>query len=327
MRKQESSTGASSPRAPASMPGAGPHELPQRLPAQLVQDLHAAFGEHHARAVHTKGVILQGTFTPTAEARALCVASLFARPVPIIARFSDFTGIPNIPDNSFEANPRGLALKFLMPDGSNLDIVGHSFNGFPTATAREFGELLRAIGASGPGAAKPTALDTFLAGHPAAKTFLTTQKPPPESYATAAYFGVNAFRFTDADGLSRPVRYRFVPEAGERYLDDAALKQRSANYLMEEILARVAAAPVRFTWFAQLAEPGDPLEDPSRAWPETRQLVRLGVLSLDEGGPNTQASDRELLFLPGTLLAGIEVADPMLTIRNATYPLSFHERQ
>jgi catalase len=29
-------------------------EFPVRLPAQLVQDFHAAFGEHHARAVHTK---------------------------------------------------------------------------------------------------------------------------------------------------------------------------------------------------------------------------------------------------------------------------------
>ena len=96
-----------------------------------------------------------------------------------------------------------------------MDIVTHSFNGFPTANADEFAELLRAIGASGPEAPKPTALDTFLGTHPVAKTFLTTQKPAPVSYATVPYFGVNAFSFTNAAGHRSNVRYRFVPLVGE----------------------------------------------------------------------------------------------------------------
>lgn len=50
----------------------------------------------------------------------------------------------------------------------------HNSNGFPTRTSTEFRELLLAIGASGKGAPQPTPLDTFLASHPIAKTFLTT---------------------------------------------------------------------------------------------------------------------------------------------------------
>ena len=81
-------------------------ELPERLPAQLVQDFHAAFGEHHARAVHTKGLILQGTFTSSAEARELCRAQLFMESsVPVVVRFSDFTGLPNIPTPSSRPTP------------------------------------------------------------------------------------------------------------------------------------------------------------------------------------------------------------------------------
>ena len=119
-------------------------KLPERLPAQLVQDFHAAFGEHHARAVHTKGLILQGTYTPSAEARDLCRAQLFmGSSVPVVVRFSDFTGLPNIPDTEVKANPRGLAIKFLMSDGSNTDIVNHSFNGFPVSTSSDFSALLR----------------------------------------------------------------------------------------------------------------------------------------------------------------------------------------
>src|SRR5262245_42413769 len=37
-------------------------------PAELVRDIHAIFGEHHARAVHAKGVILNATFEPTEQA-------------------------------------------------------------------------------------------------------------------------------------------------------------------------------------------------------------------------------------------------------------------
>jgi catalase len=301
--------------------------LPRQLPSQLVQDLHGAFGNHRARAVHTKGIILQGSFVPSADARTLSKAVVFNGKVPVVVRFSDFTGLPDIPDTSGSASPRGFAVKFLMPDGSNLDIVSHSFNGFPVATSADFSALLQALGRSGPEAGKPTELDAFLSAHPVAKSFFATQKPPPESFATAQYYGVNAFLFTDPAGRSRPVRYRFVPEAGERYLDETALRSRSPTYLVEEIVSRVTKGSVRFTWVAQLGEPGDKIDDPSVAWPETRRLVPLGLITVDKAGPNTAEADRGLLFLPGTLLPGIEIADPMVTVRNAAYPVSFQQRQ
>jgi hypothetical protein len=84
------------------------------------------------------------------------------------------------------ANPRGMSIKFSMPGGRSTDIVAHSFNGFSTPTSDQFRELLLAISASGPGAAKPSAIDTFLDSHPVAKTFLTTQKTPA-SFATISY--------------------------------------------------------------------------------------------------------------------------------------------
>ena len=64
--------------------------LPVRLPALLVEDFHGAFGDHHARAVHAKGIILQGSFKPTAEARDFSIAPVFASSVPITVRFSVF---------------------------------------------------------------------------------------------------------------------------------------------------------------------------------------------------------------------------------------------
>ena len=304
--------------------GARGHESP----AGLVAALHEAFGEHHARAVHAKGIVLEGAFTPAPEARELSNAALFAgATVPVTVRFSDFTGIPDIPDTADGANPRGLGVKFRLPDGSTLDVVAHGFNGFPVATADEFGTFLHSIGRSGPGAAKPTPLDTFLDRHPIAKVFLMTQKPAPVSYGTLAYFGVNAFRFVDAQGRGCYVRYRFVPQAGERFLDPAELKTKGANYLQKEIAARVAGSPVCFDWFAQLSAPSDAVDDPSVAWPEERPLVRLGTLAIERLAPDQAAAEKALLLLRGYVPPGIEVADPMLHTRDAVYPISSRERQ
>ena len=303
-----------------------PEQLDERTPGHLVQDLHAAFGAHGARAVHTKGHILLGEFTPSPEASELSRAVLFKSKEPVIVRFSDFTGIPDIPDTNPNGQPRGFAVKFLMNDGSNFDLVNHSFNGFPTPTAADFGDLLEAIGASGSDVAKPTPLDNYLEAHPVAKHFLTTQTAPPESWATTDYYGVNAYQMTNAAGKSVFVRFRFVPAAGEHYLDAAALAEKSTNYLGDEIVERVSKGPIGFVWYAQIAVEGDDIADPSTPWPETRKLVKLGMITIDRDGPNTSLADKSLLFLPGTTPLGISPADPMLTIRNATYPVSFAER-
>ena len=47
------------------------------------------------------------------------------------------------------------------------------------------------------------------------KAFVAGQKPPPASYATAAYLGVNSFAMLNASGKKRFVRYRFVPVGAE----------------------------------------------------------------------------------------------------------------
>jgi catalase len=297
-------------------------------PQQMVDALYSAFGDHHSRAVHAKGIMAVGTFEPTSEAADLSKASIFARGVfPILVRFSDFTGIPEIPDTVGDANPRGFALKIQLPDGSNADVVAHSFNGFPTATSAEFRELLLAIGSSGAGASKPTALDSFLGSHPIAKTFLTTQKPPPESYATLSYFGVNAFEFTDAKGNRRFVRYRFAPVGGEAILTPTRLAEMGPNYLQTELPARLAKSATDFAWYAQIAEASDVIGDPSIAWPESRKQVKLGVIRIDRMAPDAIATDKATMFAPLNVPAGIAPADPMLEVRQQAYPLSFRHRQ
>lgn len=295
-------------------------------PGELVGALHTAFGKHHARAVHAKGIILEGTFTPNAGASDLTKAPhLQSKSCKVTVRFSNFTGIPDIPDNSPNANPRGLAIRFYLPDRSTTDIVGHSFNGFPAVNTDQFRELMLSLGASGPDATKPTALDKFLDSHPIAKTFLTTQKTPV-SYATISYFGVNALKFTNAKGESHFVRYQFVSEK-EELITEAQREKAGPTYLMDEIKTRVASHPIKFEMFAQLAESSDRIDDPSIAWPDSRKRVPLGKISLTKLTANTPEEDKALVFSPANVPDGIEPADPMLKFRSRAYSISGGERQ
>ncbi len=295
-------------------------------PKDLVDALHTTFGVYQARAVHAKGIFFAGTFTPSKDAASITKAKhLQGQSSKVFVRFSDFTGIPDIPDNAGAANPRGFAIKFIMQDGSTTDIVGHSFNGFPTKNSDQFRDLLLAIAHSGEGASRPTALDSFFSTHPIAKTFLTTQKLPA-SYATINYFGVNAFKFTNRNGVSHFIRYQFIPEE-EKLLTAAEYEKEDANYLINEIQKRVATKPVVFKMYAQLAVEGDAIDDPSIAWPDTRQKVFLGTITITSLADNSVESDKQLFFIPNNVPDGIEPEDPMINFRSKAYPISVKERQ
>jgi catalase len=297
-------------------------------PDAVVNALNGVFGVHKgARAVHAKGTVLTGTFTASPSAAELSTAPHLqaGTTVPVTVRFSNFAGVPGIADNDPHASPRGMAIKFKLPGGSDADIVAHSFNGFPTATTEEFRELLVALGTSKPDTPKPTPLDKFLDGHPIAKAFLTAPKPNPVSYASLPYYAVNSFKFTNKDGKATFVRYQIVPKGGEHYLNDADAKAASASYLGDEIKKRVQQGPATFELVAQIADAGDKVDDPSVAWPADRKTVSLGTISLTASAGD-DAANSQLVFMPNAVPEGIDPADPMIADRAAAYAVSIARR-
>jgi len=303
-----------------------PPQRPHETPLSMVNALHTAFGDHHARAVHTKGVVLEGTFTPAPEARSIVKTPIFTGgPLPVVARFSLFAGVPDVPDNDDAASPVGIGLKIKAADG-DFDMQAFNHRDFVVATSDEFAVLLRAIGATKPDSPHPNPVEKFLATHPHAKEFLGS-RTYPISYAEAKYFGVNAEKFTNAKGESVFIRYQFVPRAGERYLSPAERKMKSGSYLQDEIVQRAAKGPILFDWYAQIAKKGDVIEDPSIAWPDTRKLVKLGTFSIERLPSDPKTADRTLLFQPGSPHPGVDPADPMLAMRNAADAISVGERQ
>lgn len=296
-----------------------------QLANNLIARFDALSGLHPGfRPAHAKGAFCTGVFTPSPQAASLTRAPHILRPSsPVTVRFSNSTGLPLIPDHNPNANPRGLAIRFHLGGRAHTDIVSHSIDAFPTRTGAEFLEFLdAALLAGNPSHPDPSALNAFLASHPPALAFVQAPKPTPSSFAHEAYFGVTAFRFTNAEGNSRFGRYRFVPRAGLSHLDDAAASARGDNFLFDELSARLARGPVAFDILVQVAAPGDPSDDATIHWPESRPLVPLGSFSLTALAPDDDER-RRIIFDPIPRIDGIEPsADPLLELRAAVYLLS-----
>jgi catalase len=159
----------------------------------------------------------------------------------VTVRFSDATGVPNIPDGSDLANAHGMAIKFQLPDGTETDMVLNSAKVFPVATATEFRDMLLAIAASPPDAPKPTKFDEFVAAHPTVPRALATAQTP-DSFADEEYHGINAFVFVNDKGERRAVRYILSPEKLV-HLEPAEAAKMAPDFLVGELAARLAQAP------------------------------------------------------------------------------------
>jgi catalase len=295
---------------------------------QTIDAMNKLWGRHPGvRANHAKGVVTEGSFTPSPEAAKISKASLFQGPaVPVTIRFSDATGLPNLADGSPRANPHGMALKFKLSDGAEVDVVVNALKFFPVATGEEFRDLLTALAKTGPDTPHPTPVETFLAAHPAAGKAGATAKTP-SSLARQTYNGVNAFIFVDADGKRQPFRFRFVPAAGEEILTADEAAKRGPNYLMEEIGRRLAKEPASFRVLAQLAEPGDPTNDATKPWPDDRKTADLGTLTVTKAVADSASAEKTLLFMPNALTDGIEMSDdPLVDARVEAYAVSFGRR-
>jgi catalase len=299
----------------------------QPIEQQLVDALNKVFGVHPGfRANHAKGIVAEGNFKASPEAAGLSRAALFnGSPIPVTVRFSDSSGIPNIPDASANANPHGMAIKFHLPNGADTDMVINSLKFFPVATGEDFRDLLLALAESPPNAPKPTKFEQFAASHPSVPAAFATVSTP-DSFADEEYYSVDAFVFVNAIGARQAVRYQMIPERVVHLAAADAAKQ-PPNFLMDELPERLKQGPVTFHLRAQLATAGDSTKDPTIAWPNERKSVELGVLTIDKVVADSAEAEKKLLFLPGALTEGIEKSDdPLIDIRDGAYALSFSRR-
>jgi catalase len=282
------------------------------------------------RPAHAKGILLAGAFAPSSEASSLTRAPHIKRDsTPVTVGFSDFAGIPSVADNDPQnASPRGCAIRFHLAEHVHTDIVAHSVDAFPTRTVEGFLDFLNALIATDPAGPHPNAIEQFLGTHPDALTFVQTPKPIPTSFAKESFFAVSAFKFTNAQGVSRYGRYRLLAVAGNEYLDEAAAATKTPNFLFDEIEERVANGPVKFRIVVQLAKDGDTVDDATIRWPEDRPHVTFGEITLTGVVPNNAREQQQIIFDPIPRVEGIEAsADPLFEPRANIYLMAGRRRR
>lgn len=250
----------------------------------------------------------------------MSTAPHFHTPVPVLARFSSSTGLPDLADTDSNGNPRGLAVRFVLGERRHTDIIAHSANGFPSSNGEDFLSFFIAI--------KEGKVAEYLESHPKAAAFVQLPKPFPEHLWTEDYFGINAFKLVNGDGKATAVRYHIVASEGAKHLADHAVPSKDPNWLYGEIEDRLKERAIDFDLVAQIAQDDDATNDATIRWPDDRQKVLLGKISIQRPVENNEAEQKHSIFDPVPRVDGVEPSgDPLIGIRAAAYLISGKDRR
>ncbi len=297
--------------------------------AALIQAFEGVVGQHPARRSFAKGVCVEGSFSPASEAATLSAAATFAGPaVPVIGRFAVGGGNPLVSDKT--RSVRGFALSLDTGGPHQWDMAAMSAPFFFASTPETFLAFLQARAIDpATGRADPARIAASNAALPDTRPQMAylAANPIPASYAGVRYYGINTFRFVNAAGTGTWVRWEFEPAAGLLGLSDAELAALPDDFLADELRRRMASGPVRFRMTAQIAEPGDVLDNPTIAWPAERRRVTLGEVTLSHVEAGAGGKCDAMAFYPLILPRGIEPSnDPTLLARTTAYTLSRERR-
>jgi catalase len=302
---------------------------PQRLtPRQVVDQFGRDFGIHAGfRRNHAKGICVVGRFDGNGAAGAYSSAAVFGRAsTPVIGRFAIPGGNPAVADT---AGPvRSLALLFQLPGGEQWRTGMNSTPVFVTNTPQGFYEnLLASQPDPATGKPDPARLKAFFDAHPESGPLRAWTKAHPgtSSFTNTRFYSINAFHLVDADGRTHVARWSVVPEEPAAPL--AAQAAHDPNVLEQDLVQRLRQGPARWHLQLQLAAPGDPENDATRAWPDDRQVVDAGVLTLERAIDQDDGPCRDVNFDPTVLPRGIRVSsDPLLAARSGAYARSYNLR-
>lgn len=284
------------------------------------------------RRGHARGIAFRGRFVATPEAAALSTAEMLqGGPIGVVVRLSNGGSSPYLADriSAKRGNTLGMGVRFELPSGDHSTWTALSVTDFAARDADDFLALVSAQRPELPGAQpNPLRFIAFAVSNPhcvrgvkAAATLV-----PPESFATTRFNGLHAYHLVDGDGRRRAFRFRWMPVAGVSSMDPADDVVLPPQYLVSEISQRVEQGPVAWRLVFQLAADGDPVDDLTKQWPESREQVVAGELVVDRLHEDPELVDG-MIFDPTRMPPGIELSDdPVLHFRSEAYAESHRRR-
>ncbi|WP_279628976.1 catalase family peroxidase [Mycobacterium scrofulaceum] len=295
-------------------------------PPRFADRFEHVYGRHDGfRRNHAKGLSAVGTFSSTGAGAEVCRAAVFrAGSVPLLGRFSLSGGLPDQPDAP--ATVRGLGLLFQGPDGQQWRTAMINIPVFPDSTPQGFYDrLLASKPVPGTGKPDPAGMAAFLDRHPetVAAMKVIKQAPPSAGFADSTFYGLNAFRFTNAAGVTVPVRWAVIPQEAV----GAVASPVGQDYLFDELIRALARGPLSWRLMLTIGEPGDPTHDATQPWPRQRHTVDAGTVTVTAAQTEAPGNARDINFDPLVLPDGIAASDdPLLAARSAVYARSFTRR-
>jgi catalase len=305
---------------------------PARIGGSGIADaLEASNGKVFAgfRRAHAKGLCVSGRFDANGAGVVLSRATLFAPgSTPVIGRFSTGGGDPMASDGRVVFH--ALGLRFALPHGEEWRMATDHTPIFIVSNPADFLALMHASTPDpATGKPDPAKMGAFVGSHPETAAFLDYMKtaPLPSSFANGTYHSIDAFRFTDADGRARLVRWEFRPETPFAALDKATIDKQPPDFLFDDLLARIGEAPLKWHMVVTLANPGDRTDNATVPWTGPHREIDVGTLVLDSAATEQHGDCRDYNYDPLILPAGVAASDdPILTARSAVYSASFRRR-
>lgn len=292
------------------------------------------------RVVHARGAVAFGYFEATGKwgdepIERYTRAKLFNAPgkrTDLAIRFS--TVIGGRDSSEVARDPRGFAVKFYTEDG-NWDLVGNNLAVFFIRDAIKFPDVIHSLKPDPvTHHQEPARIFDFMSQTPESMHMIVNLFSPrgiPANYRTMQGFGVNTYRWVNAEGESHLVKYHWMPKQGVKSLTeaDAAVIQSTelgsatkdlyeaierGDYPEWELLVQIMSDDdhPELNW--------DPLDD-TKVWPENEFPPKLvGRMVLNRNVDNFFNDNEQLALGTGVLVDGLEFSDDkMLVGRTFSY--------
>jgi len=308
----------------------------------LLQDVHlieklAHFDRERIpeRVVHAKGAGAHGFFQVYKSMAKYTCAKFLQDPkkkTPVLVRFSTVVGSKGSADTL--RDPRGFAVKFYTEDG-NYDLVGNNLPVFFIRDAIKFPDMVHAFKpAPNTNIPDDNRFWDFISLHPESThmiTWLFSDRGTVKSLRKMEGFGVNTYKWVNAEGKAVYVKYHWKPKAGIETIDRheaTRLAGEDPDIATRDLYETIASGKtVEYEMHVQIMEIADELKqdydplDVTKTWPEDKfPLMAVGKMVLDRNPENFFAEIEQAAFCPASIVPGVDFsADKLLQGRIFSY--------
>ncbi|HEX9992390.1 MAG TPA: catalase [Acidimicrobiales bacterium] len=292
------------------------------------------------RVVHARGAVAHGWFEATGTCgdepiAGYTRAKLFqeaGRRTPLSVRFSTVIGGRDSSETA--RDPRGFAVKFRTEDG-NWDLVGNNLAVFFIRDAIKFPDVIHALKPDPVTfRQEPNRIFDFMSQTPESMHMLLHVFSPrgiPADYRHQQGFGVNTYKWVNADGETVLVKYHFHPKQGVKCLTQEqadGIQATDLGHATRDLMEAIDRGEhPEWDVFVQVMSDDDhpeldwdPLDD-TKVWPEDQfPLRRIGRMVLDRNVENQFLENEQIAMGTGVLVDGLDFSDDkMLVGRTFSY--------